>query len=438
MKKLVYKKTLKVPVHFETNKEKISKLDKITARLAYAVRLWGRVIEENDIKYRKELQDLEYQHHVQEQTNLSSGYVQQAGNKALWMWKQYRTTYKNWECKIKRAKEGSKWYNKLLKRDPSEPFQSKKSLLKKIPVRLDCRTGNIKKAKLKLSSYVMNISTLKKYDKLTILLNPSQYHKKLLEQGEICDFEIVKKNKKYYTYITCQFEVSTQPIQYIRGIDLGVRRTLSDVLIDPKPIKFSNILDVEKKTKLKKLNNRISHLRRLQKWNILKQFRNLRNNYAIDRERKIAKNYAKKCINELVIIGHPKNIRYNNYKGNGNKKRRKMLQGWSFLRQAQFIKQKLNEKGILTEITCEWWTSKKCYKCNGIVTRNGPRIKCNDCNMQYDADYNACIKLAKKGTSYLSNKPFIEKAGATDELARTKDDYSQKSMSLETTSSTNS
>jgi len=437
MEKLVYKKTLKVPVHFETNKGKISKLDKITSRLAYAVRLWSKVIGENDIRYRKELQSLRYQHYVQEKTRLSSGYIQQAGNKSLWMWKQYRTVHKNWECKLKRAKKGSKWYNKLLKREPSKPFQSKKSLLKKIPVRLDYRTGNIQKTELKLTDYAMNISTLKKRNKMTILLNPSQYHKRLLEQGKICDFEIIKKDK-YYAYITCQFEVSTQPIQCIRGIDLGVRRTLSDVLIDPKPISFFNVIDVEKKNKLKKLNNRISHLRRLQKWNVLKQLRNLRNNYAIDRERKLTKKYAKKCNNELVIIGHPENIRYNNYKGNGNKKGRKMLQGWSFLRQAQFIKQKLNEKGIPAEITCEWWTSKKCHKCNGTVTRNGPRMKCEDCNMQYDADYNACINIAKKGMSYLGNKSFMEKAGATDELARTKDDYSQKSMSLEATSSTNS
>ncbi|MBU4501627.1 MAG: transposase [Nanoarchaeota archaeon] len=392
---LVYKKTVKVPVHFGTNKEKISKLNKITARLTYAVRLWNELIGDNDIWYRKELQRLEYQHYVQEVTKLSSGYVQQAGNKALWMWKQYRTTYKNWECKLKRAKKGSKWYNKLLKREPSKPFQSKKSLLKKIPVRLDYRTGNIKKTELKLSGYVMNISTLKKRDNLTILLNPSQYHKRLLEEGKICDFEIIKEGNKYYAYIVCQFEVPTQQIQSIRGVDLGVRRTLSDVLIDPKPIKFSNVVDIEKRNKLKKLNDRISHLRRLQKWNVLKQLRNLRNNYAIDRERKLAKKYAKKCNNELVVIGHPKNIRYNNYKGNGNKKGRKILQGWSFLRQAQFIKQKLNEKGMVVEITCEWWTSKKCHKCNGTVTRNGPRIKCKDCNIQYDADYNACINLAR-------------------------------------------
>ncbi|MCG2717574.1 MAG: transposase, partial [Nanoarchaeota archaeon] len=294
------------------------------------------------------------------------------------------------------------------------------------------------KAELKLSGYVMDISTLKKRDKLTILLNPSEYHKRLLEKGEICDFEIVKKREKYYAYIVCEFEVPTQLVQCIRGVDLGVRRTLSDVLIDPKPIKFSNVIDVEKRNKLKKLNDRISHLKRLQKWNVLKQLRNLRNNYAVDRERKLAKKYAAKCNNEMVIIGHPKNIGYNNYKGNGNKKGRRILQGWSFLRQAQFIKQKLNEKGILVEIMCEWWTSKRCHKCNGIVARNGLRIKCNDCGVRYDADYNACINLAKKGMPYLSNKSFMEKAGATDGLARTKDDYSQKSMNLEATSSTNS
>ncbi|MCG2717523.1 MAG: hypothetical protein L6408_01645 [Nanoarchaeota archaeon] len=47
-------------------------------------------------------------------------------------------------------------------------------------------------------------------------------------------------------------------------------------------------------------------------------------------------------------------------------------------------------------------------------------------------------KLAKKGMPYLGNKSFLEKAGVTDELAQTKDDYSQKSMSLEAISLTNS
>ncbi|MCG2718835.1 MAG: hypothetical protein L6408_08395, partial [Nanoarchaeota archaeon] len=122
VEKLVYKKTMRVPIHFGTNKEKISKLNKVIARLTYAVRLWGELIGDNDIWYRKELQRLEYQHYVREVTGLSSGYVQQAGNKALWMWKQYRTVYKNWERKLKRAKKGSKWYNKLLKREPSKPY----------------------------------------------------------------------------------------------------------------------------------------------------------------------------------------------------------------------------------------------------------------------------------------------------------------------------
>ena len=52
---MLVQKTVKVPIHYATMKGKLQKLDKLAARLTYAVRLWSELIEQHDIRTRKEL-----------------------------------------------------------------------------------------------------------------------------------------------------------------------------------------------------------------------------------------------------------------------------------------------------------------------------------------------------------------------------------------------
>ena len=165
-------RTLKIPVHYATTNKKLSYLDRLTARLTYAIRLWCECISELGLKSRQDCSP--YEHEIQHITGLSAGFVQQARDKALWMWRQYREAHKEWERELSRAKPGTKWYKKLLKREPSEPCTSPRSNKKKIPTRFDARTGTIEVSDLKISPLVIRISTLKKGEKMTILLNPSK------------------------------------------------------------------------------------------------------------------------------------------------------------------------------------------------------------------------------------------------------------------------
>jgi len=180
------------------------------------------------------------------------------------MWRSYKELRREWEFMVKRAKKGTKWYKKLLKREPSPPCTSKRSKLRKVPTWFDNRTGEIQKASIKLTEWVAHISTLKKGETVDILLNPSERHKEMLEKAEkIKSFQIVKKNEKYYVHVLCVYRVSSPELKGVAGVDLGLNRPLSAVLID-KGFHF-NILQNGKKEKLKELNNRVGHLRRLEK-----------------------------------------------------------------------------------------------------------------------------------------------------------------------------
>jgi putative transposase len=437
-----YVRTLKVPVHYLTTRKKVSYIDNLTARLTYAVRLFcERISEEGRIpESRKDIR--EYSPWVQEKTGLSAGFIQQAEDKTLWMWGSYKKKHQKWEWMLRKAKVGGKWYRKLLKREPSPPCGSKRSKLKKIPVRFDCRTGQVQKAKLALTSWVIHISTLKKGETIDILLNPSEYSERLLKEGEIRDFEIVKRNGWYYIHITCIFKVQTQPVQRFVGVDLGICRNASTVSINPanpRPSDF-HIFKDGKRRRLQELNDRVSHLRRIEKWEALKRLRNKRRNVAEDYDWKLAKTVAESCANAYVFLGDPEYIRYHNYRGNGDRTGRKLLQNWSFNRQAHYIQRQCAKRGVQSEALNEWGTSSRCHRCGAKVERpKQPRIICHECGLQDDAERNSSINIAWKGISRLGDKSLaslmaLNRAEAPDERAQTTDDSTlEPSMSVEAT-----
>jgi len=127
-------KTVRVPVHYALTK--LSILDRLTARLSYCVWLFSRLIGEHDMdvdgygEFTRE--DMA---RIAKLTKLSSGYMQQCRDQALWMWRSYRAQHQDWERRLRRAK--GRWREKLLRREPKKPFHS--GLMRKIPVRIDSR-----------------------------------------------------------------------------------------------------------------------------------------------------------------------------------------------------------------------------------------------------------------------------------------------------------
>ena len=72
-----------------------------------------------------------------------------------------------------------------------------------------------------------------KSETVGILLNPSERHKEMLEKAErIKSFQIVKKNEKYYVHVLCVYRVSSPEPKGVAGVDLGLNRPLSAMLVD--------------------------------------------------------------------------------------------------------------------------------------------------------------------------------------------------------------
>jgi putative transposase len=415
----MYKRTIKIPIHYNLTKSKLSKLDKLTARLSYGVQLFLETIKKEELYTRTTLTPFENQ--VRNKTKLSSAFVQQCKDKAIWMYKSYKKQYQKWQNKCKYTK--GKYKLKLLKREPSFPTT------KQSRVRLDYRTATIKKLDLNLSKLWLNISTLKKHNKILIPLNPAIYH--LNSLGRIIDCELVKRDK-YYLHITCEYHISRQSIKNIRSIDLGINRSVTTVLLTPETNQIKILKEKEKKHKIEKLDNLISKLQNKGNYKKLKQIREKRKNFIEDQERKLAKYIATISQESLVAIGYPKGIKYGLYKGNGNKKLRKKINKWAYNRIINYITQACEKQGIEAIRIDEYNTSKLCSQCQSKDTKrpyknNYSLFKCKNCGKIMNSDVNACYNIARRA---IKNKSLD--SWASDEHALPADDLFQKRISAET------
>ena len=131
-----FQKTVKVSVPHRTTDKKLSYLDNLKARLTYAVHLFRRMLKENDRvpEYRSDVR--EFSDHVKEETDLSAGFVQQAEDKVLWVYKQYKRSHDKWEWAMDNAREGTRWYRKLEERELSVPNPEKSELLEELNDRI--------------------------------------------------------------------------------------------------------------------------------------------------------------------------------------------------------------------------------------------------------------------------------------------------------------
>lgn len=255
-------KTVKIPVHYATTKRKLDILNKLTARLTYGVYLWSRIIGANDIHTRNGLRKRKFEQEVRKQTGPSAGFIQCCADTALWMWKSYRELHKEWERRVKQAqrKGNERWLKKLMKREPQPPLSN--GIKHKIPIWFDYRVGSLEVSEtIKLAAHLVRTSTLKRGERITVLLNPAKYHLDLLERGEIKSFQIVKRGEKFHVHVKVEYEVQDQLARAIRGVDLGIKRSAATVLLRPdEPLRrgdFSVIRDGEKTRRLNELNKRV-------------------------------------------------------------------------------------------------------------------------------------------------------------------------------------
>jgi len=360
-------KTAKIPVHYALTKRKLSILDKLTAKMTYGVWLWSKLFDDYDLKgcYGERAKFYEQ---VKEESKLPAAMVQCCFDTTSWMWKSYRRQLAEWRRRMRRAK--GKWREKLLKRKPQKPFS--KRISHKVPVWFDHRIGNVEKSKIKLCPYVARVSILRKGVKLTVPLNPAKYHLDLLSKGELKSFQIVKRDDKYFVHVKVEYEAPDQPAYAIRGIDLGVKRSMATVLLRPnqplRSVDFSIVRDGLKRGRLNRLNRRPAKLQQARKWEPLKRIRHKRRDVAQYFDRLSAKEIAGASKHSLVAVGYPKYMKYENYKGNNKAFLRRLLTNWSYGRMIRYIREECTERGIPVKTSEEKWSSVTCHRCGSRNT----------------------------------------------------------------------
>ncbi|AFC99292.1 Transposase [Methanocella conradii HZ254] len=414
---MLVRKTVRIPVHYETTKSKLDRLGRLTARLTYCISLINGLVSPETSLDRKTLRRLVKDNNIARKTGLSSGYVDQCIDRVLWAWRSYEDRHGEWRYRYDRALEelqnaGDDGREKLEKRvkrlqenEPSTPV-----FLHKVSCRLDFRTGRIERGENSFLLW-MHVSTLEKGETMDVPLNPSYYHLKQLEGAMISDFEIIRKNGKYYAHISTTRFVDTRITSSYGGIDQGLNRTLAIVLLDEVP--REELLYDEKRNMLDKYDDIIASLqsamasarhvepRKLVEYHKmsrkLKQLRGKRNNVSVYHDWLLANKAAEYTDGYDIAIGNTK-FRQTQYRGNGMPSLRKRIGKWSYGRQRIFIAHKRAERGLTTMLVDERNTSNTCRCGSRLVARKyhdgASWLLCHSCGSKLDAGLNAAYNIA--------------------------------------------
>ena len=423
-------KTLVLSIDERITKTKVKFLNKLTARITYGVKLFlEKIIVENITSAKKAEK---YRQRIQAITGLSSGFVQACRDKALWMFKSYLKIHSDWQwniknlemsiatCKKRLAKKNTakdrkrlqKLQHKLYRwkqREPSPP-----TIRGKVPIMFDYRVGDISLSHTsKEFSLWARISTLEKRVTMHLPLYVHPYAAKHIHDKEWCikSFQIVKNNrlKCYKVHIVIEKEI--RPVlKSITGIDLGLKRLATAVTCE---LSGKGSVFIFKKENYKdffiymrQLNNRISKLKRLKKYAVLKKLYSKRVNFAKDFRRKLAIDIAEHfSAGSLVIIGYPDKVRNCHYKGSGHRKNRKRVNHWAFKDCADRIAMAVLVRESVPFIINEWWTTHRCSICGSRKVEVEDRsFKCLNCGYKEDRDVNSGFNILIDGLKCLTTK----------------------------------
>jgi transposase len=247
-----------------------------------------------------------------------------------------------------------------------------------------------------------------------------------LERGTLKSFQLVKRHGKYFVHVKVESAVPDQPVYAVHGIDLGVKRSVASVMLRPnQPLRstdFTILRDGLKRHRLNRLEKRVAELRRAKKWEPLKRIRHKRLHVSEYYDRLAAKQIAATSQNSLVVVGYPKGIKYENFKGNDKPGLRKILARWTYGREIRYIQEECAKLGIPSEAPDERWSSRTCHRCGSRHTERITQsvFHCWNCELIYNADYNSSINI---GSPFL---PTATTRRATDDLAYARNEQARE------------
>ncbi len=250
----------------------------------------------------------------------------------------------------------------------------------------------------KLTKYWIKISVRKR--KGIGLWLPIKPHKDLLDIKYLKDSLLVKNKKSNYELrLIYQYEVKEIKYNSITSIDLGYKNIATVCNSSAmKPIFYGrNIKGIRrhytylrKRLGNKKLFKKIKNISNKEKRIIEQELHNIANNI-IDLAAKTK---------SLIVVGNLKGIR----KFDRGKRLNRILSNMSYYKLTQFITYKANQNGIKVVKIKEYNSSKICSKCGNLGTRKHQGLfKCENCNYEVNADFNASRNILKMSLDYMFN-----------------------------------
>ena len=233
----------------------------------------------------------------------------------------------------------------------------------------------------------------------------------------------MKRDGKDHIHVKVEYSVPDHPVHAVRGIDLGVKRSVATVTMKQRGYAFKTVRDGVKRVRLRTLKHRIAELQRARKWEPLKRLRHKRLHVAEYYDRLMAKQVADLSNSMLVAVGYPKLLKYRSaYRDNGEPYLRRLLTWWAYGRAIRFIQEKCAERGIPVRVVDERWTSMTCPRCGSRNTDRPTQslFHCWNCELIYNADYVGALNI---GSRFL---PLATTRRATVGLAHAGDELGTK------------
>jgi putative transposase len=227
--------------------------------------------------------------------------------------------------------------------------------------------------------------------------------------------KLLKRNSKWFLYVSVEKEVHVLNWNYCEtlvGVDVGMNYLVAITAVsrNAKTVypsvyvkgKSWKHLQKYKRNKVRKFQSNGANTEKLYQY-YNERFKEILNSAA---NKVIA--YAKQFPKPLIVMGNLKGL-----KANGNKTFNFLLSNWQRRRLQQLIEYKALWHGIPVRYVNEYYTSIICHNCGNRGKREGTLFYCPICNKKFNADGNASINIALRGSNFSNDKSMDDRRRTT-------------------------
>lgn len=230
---------------------------------------------------------------------------------------------------------------------------------------------------------------------------PLKTHQPFPETFKLRESKLVRRRDgNYILYVTISKDVGLKPFKNILAVDLGERNVATTVLLTQGSIHDPafygrNVRGIRRHYAW--LRRRLQEKRRLGAVKRIGKKERRKVNAILHKVSRDIVDKAKES-EAVIVLGDLKGIR-NRARG---KRLNRIVSNMPYYRLTQMISYKARWEGILIYTIKENNTSKLCHRCGKEGRRPTQGLfLCSNCGLEYNADVNSAINLAKRFSDYM-------------------------------------